>query len=133
VAKQLGVYLLRPPEHSAVLLANAQFDWLGSEAARHGGWVEIGDPVAAQQVANHGRLVIAIYRNHRDDKPGHTAIVRPSAKSDADILAEGPEVIQAGGTNYTATSLQRGFAGHRAAWGKHEVKFYAHDIAEPKA
>ena len=27
-AKQLGVYILRPPEHGQVLLANAQYDWL---------------------------------------------------------------------------------------------------------
>src|ERR1700730_19160503 len=26
--EKLGVYILRPPEHSAVLLANAQFEWL---------------------------------------------------------------------------------------------------------
>ncbi len=131
-AKRLGVYLLRPPEHSPVLLANAQFDWLGGAGARDRGWSEIGDAVAAQQAANDGRLVIAIYRNHHDDKPGHTAIVRPSAKSDAVILAEGPEVAQAGGTNYNATSLQRGFAGHRAAWGKkREVRFFAHEIALP--
>lgn len=131
-AKQLGVYLLRPPEHSVVLLANAQYDWLGSDAGRDGGWVEIHDDVAAQRAANDGRLVIAIYRNHRDDKPGHTAIVRPSMKADADILAEGPEVVQAGGTNFNAASLQRGFAGHRAAWSKHEVKYYVHEIELPK-
>lgn len=131
-AKQLGVYLLRPPEHSPVLLANAQFDWFGSVAAREGGWSEISDAVAVQQAANDGRLVIAIYRNHRDDKPGHTAIVRPSTKPDEAVVAEGPDVIQAGGTNYNATSLQRGFAGHRAAWGvKREVKFFAHDIVLP--
>src|SRR5262245_41831848 len=25
--EKLGIYILRPPEHSAVLLANAQFEW----------------------------------------------------------------------------------------------------------
>lgn len=86
----------------------------------------------AQQAANDGLLVIAIHRNHSDDRPGHTAIVRPSAKLDAAILAEGPEVAQAGGTNYNATSLARGFAGYRAAWGrKREVRFFAHDAHLP--
>ena len=51
-----------------------------------------------------------MYRNHRDDKPGHTAIVRPSAKADAAIVSEGPDIIQAGGTNYNVVSLGRGFA-----------------------
>ena len=37
-ADSLGVYLLHPPEHSHVLLANAQFDWLPSPAGRAAGW-----------------------------------------------------------------------------------------------
>lgn len=130
-AKQLGVYILRPPEHSPVLLANAQSDWFATAASRDLGWAPVTDAVAAQEAANQGRLVIAIYRNHRDDKPGHTAIVRPSSKSLEEIIADGPDVIQAGGTNYRSTTLKRGFAGHRAAWGKHEVRFFAHDIALP--
>ena len=35
--ERLGVYILRPPEHSAVLLANAQYDWL-PEKGREAGW-----------------------------------------------------------------------------------------------
>src|SRR4051794_10037755 len=30
-AEKLGVHILRPPEHSQVLLANAQFEWLAEE------------------------------------------------------------------------------------------------------
>jgi hypothetical protein len=30
-AKKLGIYILRPPEHGQVLLANAQFEWLEGE------------------------------------------------------------------------------------------------------
>jgi len=33
-AKKLGVYLLRPPEHGQLLLANAQAKWLSSAEAR---------------------------------------------------------------------------------------------------
>jgi len=29
-AKQLGIYILRPPEHAQILLANAQFEWLAN-------------------------------------------------------------------------------------------------------
>src|SRR5579862_1615147 len=35
-AKRAGVYVLRPPDHPQLLLANAQYDWLESEGAAHG-------------------------------------------------------------------------------------------------
>lgn len=124
VAKQLGVYILRPPEHGQVLLANAQYEWLESAAD----WKPVGDAQHAQQLANHGQLVVATYRNHRDDKPGHIAIVRPSTKTPAQIDREGPQITQAGGTNHLSTSLQRGFAGHPGAWQRHEVRYYAHRV-----
>ncbi len=130
-AKNLGVYILRPPEHGQVLLANAQYDWLASEGATKG-WQPVRDAIEAQARANRGDFVVASYRNHHDDKPGHIAIVRPSEKSDAAIRAEGPEITQAGGTNYRDTNLQRGFAGHPSAWSNHEVRFYAHVIPSGK-
>jgi hypothetical protein len=37
-AKNLGVYILRPPEHGQKLLANAQSEWLAEEGAARG-WV----------------------------------------------------------------------------------------------
>ena len=68
---------------------------------------------------------MAVYRNHHDDKPGHIAIVRPSDKSARAIAEEGPQVTQAGGTNYNSTSLVQGFASHPAAWSHNEVRFRA--------
>jgi len=126
-AKQLGVYILRPPEHGQVLLANAQYDWLADEGPRQG-WRAVAGSDEAQSLANHGLLVVAAYRNRHDDKPGHIAIVRPSAKSARAIAEEGPQIAQAGGTNYASTSLKRGFAGHPAAWTRNEVRYYAHAI-----
>jgi hypothetical protein len=126
-AKKLGIYILRPPEHAQILLANAQFDWLEREGTQKG-WQPIRDAVEAQTYANNGYFVVATYKNHHDDKPGHIAIVRPGSKTAAQIRAEGPEVTQAGGTNYRDTSLQRGFAGHPSAWAQHEVRFYAHAV-----
>ncbi|QBB69387.1 hypothetical protein ELE36_02790 [Pseudolysobacter antarcticus] len=126
-AKKVGIYILRPPEHGQILLANAQFDWLENQGARQG-WLPVRDAVEAQAHANRGDLVVAAYKNHHDDKPGHIAIVRPSDKSAMAIRAEGPEITQAGGTNYRDTTLQRGFAGHPAAWAQHEVRFYAHVV-----
>ncbi|MFO1519053.1 MAG: hypothetical protein U1F57_05255 [bacterium] len=126
-AKHLGVYILRPPEHGQVLLANAQYDWLAEEGAKNG-WKALSDGIEAQKYANQGYLVVASYKNHHDDKPGHIAIVRPSDKSVSDIKKEGPEITQAGGTNYRSTSLKQGFSGHPAAWDKNEVKYYAHAV-----
>jgi hypothetical protein len=130
-AKQLGIYLLRPPEHPQILLANAQYDWLATQGAAQG-WQPLKDEVDAQNHANRGFLVVATYKNHHDDKPGHIAIVRPSDKSVAALHAEGPQITQAGGTNYRSTTLKQGFAGHPAAWGEHEVRFYAHGVGEGK-
>lgn len=126
-AKNLGIYILRPPEHGQILLANAQYDWLGSEGAAVG-WKPLTDALEAQSYANRGWLVVATYKNHHDDKPGHIAIVRPSTKGAAAIRAEGPQITQAGGTNYRSVALSVGFVGHPAAWGKHEVRFFAHPV-----
>jgi hypothetical protein len=124
-AERLGVYLLRPPEHSQALLANAQYDWLAREGARRG---PLADAIDALNRANFGDLVVAAYRNHDDDKPGHIAIVRPDDKTVADIERDGPQVTQAGSTNHRSITLRLGFAGHPLAWEGHEVRFYAHAV-----
>lgn len=59
-AKQLGVYILRPPEHGQVLLANAQFDWLAKDGAGKG-WRHLKDGSQAQEEANKGEFVVAAY------------------------------------------------------------------------
>ena len=133
IAKRLGIYLLRPPEHSARLLANAQSDWLVSAGPRSG-WQALADGHQAQDHANRGELVVAVYQNHHADRPGHIAIVRPSAKSAIEIDAEGPQITQAGSVNYLSASLKHGFAGHPAAWTRQEVRYFSHTIDwEPAA
>ncbi|MBS0582477.1 MAG: hypothetical protein JSS42_05175 [Proteobacteria bacterium] len=124
-AKRLGIYILRPPEHKQILLANAQFDWLANEGASRG-WRPLRDAAEAQAQANRGMFVVAAYKNRRDDKPGHIAIVRPGTKSPAVLAGEGPDITQAGARNYRSTTLAQGFAGHPAAWRDREVRFYAH-------
>ncbi len=126
-AKQLGVYILRPPEHGQILLANAQYDWLRDEGPAHG-WQMLPDGYEAQRAANRGFLVVATYKNHHDDRPGHIAIVRPSPRTKDEILADGPEIIQAGGHNYASTTLKVGFADHPAAWRDNEIRYYEHDL-----
>jgi hypothetical protein len=126
-AKTLGVYILRPPEHGQVLLANAQNEWLASTGASQG-WRVLNGPLEAQSVANAGALVVASYHSHRDNKPGHIAIVRPGDKSEQAIVSEGPDVIQAGSVNSNSISLRAGFAGHPHAWNDSEVAYYAHAV-----
>jgi hypothetical protein len=126
-AKNLGVYILRPPQHGQMLLANAQNEWLAADGAANG-WIKLADAGEAQAAANRGLLVVASYHNHHDDRPGHIAIVRPGNKTVEQIAAEGPDVIQAGAMNKTSISLKDGFAGHPAAWRDHEIVYYAHDV-----
>lgn len=126
-AEQLGVHILRPPEHGQVLLANAQFEWLGEDGADEG-WRPLRDGEAAQAAANAGDFVVAAYESHRDDKPGHIAILKPAPRSEAELAADGPLVIQAGTVNSAAVSLRAGFSGHPAAWRDHEVRYYAHAV-----
>lgn len=127
-AKTLGVYILRPPEHPAKLLANAQYEWLASAEGLASGWRAAADAEAAQQLANSGALVVAVYRNHKMDRPGHIAILRPSLKPATEIARDGPQITQAGAHNYRETNLREGFAGHPAAWGRQEVRFFAHAV-----
>ena len=126
-AEKVGVYILRPPEHSAVLLANAQNAWLREDGAAKG-WRELPNAEAAQAAANEGELVVASYLSRRPDTPGHIAIVRPAARSAEEIAADGPLVIQAGTVNSAAISLREGFAGHPRAWRGHGLSYFAHEI-----
>lgn len=130
-AMRLGVYILRPPEHGQVLLANAQYEWLASEGAAQG-WRRVQGPEEAQTLANRGELVVGSYRSHLSSKPGHIAIVLPGVKSADQIETEGPDVMMAGSYNALSTSLASGFSGHPRAWGGREVAFYAHEVNTPQ-
>ncbi len=123
--ERLGVYILRPPDHGQELLANAQSEWLGGPG-REAGWVPVRDGRDAQKRANRGEIVVASYRSANPHRAGHIAIVRPGDKSDARIDREGPDVIQAGQSNYASTSLQNAFHHHRGAWESGDIRFYAH-------
>src|SRR6516225_2476486 len=57
-----GIYILRPPEHSATMLANAQYDWLRSEG-RDKGWTPVDGPIEAQRLANQGMVVVASFKD----------------------------------------------------------------------
>lgn len=125
--EKLGVYLLHPPEHGSALLANAQFDWL-PEKGRAKGWTPVADGVAAQNLANQGQIVVAVYKNADPKKSGHIAIIRPGAKTPEEISKAGPDVIQAGGHNYEHATLKQGFANHPDGFAKGLIRFYAHPL-----
>jgi hypothetical protein len=133
-ALRLGIYILRPPEHSHVLLANAQFDWLPSPKAVNSGWSRVATPLDAQRRANAGYFVVAVVKNSDPMLAGHIAVIAPCEKSAPLVMSEGPEVCQAGFTNYRATSLQNGFSLHVGAWepgGSGTVRFFSNS-ADPK-
>src|SRR5262249_54419370 len=74
-AEKLGVYLLRPPEHSSVLLANAQQDWL-SHAGTNGGWYAVSTAKEAQKIADTGNLVGVTQKNPGSGKTGRLGPLR---------------------------------------------------------
>jgi glutamine amidotransferase-like uncharacterized protein len=127
-AEKLGVYLLHPPEHSDLLLANAQQNWLESGGATNG-WQPVKSPLEAQALANRGELVVVTFKSPDPKKPGHIAIVRPSTKSDDDILAEGPQVVQAGKFNHNSTTAKDGFKNHPGAFEKNLLLYFVHTTA----
>jgi hypothetical protein len=70
-------------------------------------------------------------KNPDATKSGHIAIVRPGVK-DAELLAkEGPDVMQAGGTNALRTPLRKGFGNHSKEYD--QITFYAHAVELPAA
>jgi hypothetical protein len=126
-AKQLGIYILRPPEHSPMLLANAQMRWLSFDGASSG-WRRLPDSAAAQQSANLGNLVVAVFENPDPHRPGHIAVIRPGTPGAARLAAEGPDVTQAGATNALAMPLRRAFSHHHGAW-PNQIRYFEHAIA----
>jgi len=128
VCKQKNIYILRPPEHKTGLLANAQFDWLFSEDAYKKGWRQLKDSIykQAQELANKGFIVTAVYKNPNPKKHGHIALVMPIEKSIDDLYKEGPTLIQAGRINSNYISLKDGFKNHISSWAiaTNEIMFF---------
>jgi hypothetical protein len=129
-AKRLGVYILRPPGHGQVLLANAQAKWLASEQAESQGWRRLTGAQMAEEQANRGNLVVVVFANPDQHEPGHVAIVRPSEKSAEALERNGPDIIQAGNHNHTRTIVRIGFESHAGAWPD-GVRYYMH-LLQPR-
>lgn len=127
--KRLGVYMLRPPEHGQILLANAQAAWFRSAAGIQAGWRAVRDAHDAQSLANRGNLVVVVYESPDAHRPGHIAIVRPAHRPVRLLEENGPEIIQAGQRNHVKTSTKVGFLAHPGAWPG-GVVYYAHAVGE---
>ena len=126
-SKKVGVYLLRPPEHKQSLLANAQYEWLETNSSANEGWVKVNSGLEAQNLANKGYLVVTVFKNEDERKPGHIAVIRPAIKSLKRLQKEGPQTTQSGGTNAYSIALIDGFSHHPGAWPD-GVIFYEHPI-----
>jgi hypothetical protein len=129
VGKRLGIYMLRPPEHGQILLANAQAQWFRSPAGRQSGWQSARDAHEAQSLANRGNFVVVVFESVDPHRPGHIAIVRPAHRPARLLDENGPEITQAGQKNHTKTSTKVGFLAHPGAWPG-GVLYYAHPIAQ---
>ncbi|NMP27550.1 hypothetical protein GW590_11835 [Rahnella sp. SAP-1] len=127
IGERLGVYVLRPPQHGPVLLANAQNKWLSSTEGQAQGWRHLVDARSAQSLANEGKLVLISYANPDPHRPGHIVIVRPSEKSLTDLANDGPEIIQAGMTNHNHWQASSAFAYHPGSW-PNGVSYFVHDV-----
>jgi len=127
VGSKLGVYMLRPPDHGQVLLANAQAEWFHKRGGRESGWHAVSGPRQAQTLANEGNLVVIVYESPDPHRPGHIAVVRPELRPMRLLEQNGPAITQAGMKNYARTSAKVGFQHHPGAW-PNGVRYYVHPV-----
>ena len=127
ISKRLGVYMLRPPEHSPVFLASAQTSWFSRDEGKRAGWHQLENAVQAQTLSNAGELGVVAYESPNPKKPGHIAIVRPSLKTAAALDEEGPQITQAGDKNYTNSNVRTGFK-YRADAVANGLRYFAHAV-----
>lgn len=100
--------------HQQSLLANSQYDWLMQNNQI---WTLLKSPVDAQNRANQGFFVVVSYKNKDPSQPGHIAIVMPYNSFGLNCInLYGPQIIQAGTTNYQSTTVAIGFNCHYGAW-----------------
>ncbi len=122
-----NVYILRPPDHSIQLLANAQYDWLQSNEAKKMGWVKIESEEVyekSQVLANKGYFVVATCKNKDPKLPGHIALVRPAEITTDQLAESGPMLISVGTHNFNYISLKSAFGSHLSGWPEKEISFY---------
>lgn len=95
-------------------LANLQHAWLKSDEGRMAGWMPV-DIETARQRAALGYPTVASWRNPRDDKPGHIALLVPAPPG-----ASGAYVTAAGTENFIRTTVGRSFGVNQPDWFTHQ-------------
>lgn len=134
-SKKAGIYILSPPQHGQLLLANAQYNWLQTQEAVAKGWKEIAGTDRTslyrqvQQLANAGNIIVAICKNPDATKPGHAALVMPKEIMEEKINESGPVVIMAGKHNFNYISIKNGFKSHLDNWPETVLRFYINNTA----
>ena len=126
-ADKLGIYFLRPPQHSQTLLANAQCDWLATDTAAQLGWKKVSTQLEAQNLADSGVLVMVGYKSPISSQSGHMAVLRPFIKSLSLLQLEGPQEAQSGDTNAFSIPVKLGFSNHPLAF-PNGVIYYQHSV-----
>lgn len=124
---EMGIYLLRPPEHAQELLANAQFRWLFSAEAKTLGWRIISGTnifEKAQRAANKGYMVLATYKNPNPERAGHIVCIMPATISLQGLASEGPRIIQSGRVNSSNMSFREAFKRVLNGWPGTNVLFF---------
>jgi hypothetical protein len=140
-ALYLDIYILRPPHHGQLHLANAQVSWFqgaGSDSgptAAESGWRALGASGKASvfndaiTAANAGKLVVAGYFQPlvgtQVEGTGHIVVVRPQESFPSD---EGPQVVTAGVRNFKSASMKFAFGDHPLAWPD-GIQLFVHDTA----
>jgi hypothetical protein len=136
-ALYLDIYLLRPPNHGQIQLANAQTAWLSGDLSYTGpnaadsGWMELGFSgtlgllTTCQMAANSGQIVLACFAA-APPTPGHIAILRPRPDGSTEIPPDGPSVIMAGTQNFLSVSMKAAFSNHPDAWPDN-IALFVHD------
>ncbi|XVN40872.1 MAG: hypothetical protein RCO49_09125 [Rickettsia endosymbiont of Argas persicus] len=110
-------------------LSNKQAEWLETEGVKNG-WSYIKTEnrdegfIQAQKFANQGHFVVSVYKNANPRRAGHIAVVIPSSKDIEKIKLEGPDIAQAGTSNFSSGSLKKGFRNKKDAFKDNEIKFY---------
>jgi len=106
------------PEGYHEMNANETVGWLGKHGNEYG-WRTV-TAQEAQALANQGKPVVGGWINPDGSKAGHMAMVRPGGPN---IGSAGPQIAQAGGTNYSSTSADQGFGNVPL----NRIVYYVHD------
>lgn len=128
--KQMDIYILRPPEHGQILLANAQCGWLQTKDAQKKGWSPVTNfdrlslYIQVQKLANTGNVVVAVIKSQDATKPGHAALIMPKNIEEDELRKDGPILIMAGTHNFNFISLKNGFKSHITGWPENEILFF---------